>query len=233
MSTPIYPTREGLWSEGSRNEKGFEKIKLGKPFKKAVENLEMARRDRDDFDPSVLFVWGTMQAKAVLNILKSVEKEYGAAGQELARKSINEAGYEAAKGMLEDSVIPEDLNEMELISFIVTGINTILYASLEQPWISSDSRCEFNILWCPHQDIYSAFDCRAQRYFVEGMLKAMEEELGVRVHPVVDKLIPRGGDCCHFTVDRIQKGETHPWNEYSKELQKRALEKLEQDRNLE
>lgn len=231
MPQPQYPTNRGLWSQGARNESAFEKAKLGKPYKKAVENFEKAKESREDFDPSVLFVWGTMQAKAVLNILKAIEKQYGAQGQDLARAAINDAGYEAAKGMLENSQLPQDLDEMELMSFVVTGINTVLYASLEEPWISSDSRCEFNILWCPHQDIYTAFDCRVQRYFVEGMLKAMEEELGIRAHPLVDKLIPRGGECCHFTVDKIEKDAGNPWNDYSEELQKRALEKLNKERS--
>ncbi len=233
MAAPEYPTSKGLWSNGSRDEQSYQNIKIGKPYAKAVENFERASRTREDFDPSVLFVWGTMQAKAVLNTLKAIEERYGAEGQEIVRKAINDAGYEAAEGMLDNSEIPEDLDEMELVSFLVTGINTVLYASLEEPWISSDARCEFNILWCPHQDIYSAFDCRVQRYFVEGMIAAMEDKTGLRVLPIVDKLIPRGGDCCHFTVDKIDKGDSHPWNEYSEELQKRALEKLNAKRDKE
>ena len=228
MPKPKYPTSEGNWSEGRRREKGYEDVHFGTPYPEAVENFRRAVEGRDDFDPAVLFVWGTMQAKAVLNILKAVEEAFGEAGQDIVRKAINGAGYEAAEGLLDNSSFPEDAEPIELASYIVTGINCVLYASLEKPWITSPERCEFDILWCPHQDIYTAFDCRVQRFFVEGMLEAMEDKGMGRYLPVLEKLIPRGADCCHFTVDRLpEDGSKHPWHEYSEQLAKRALQKLE------
>ncbi len=227
MPKPQYPTQEGIWSKGRRKEEGYSGVSLGTPYGEAVKSFRQAVNGRDDFDPAVLFVWGTMQAKAVLNILKSVEETFGEAGQDLVRKAINKAGYEAGEGLLENSTFPEDLDEVELMSYIVTGINTVLYASLEKPWITSESRCAFDILWCPHQDIYTAFDCRVQRYFVEGMIQAMEDKAGVRAYPLLHKLIPRGADCCHFSVDKIEDdGDRHPWHAYSDELGQRAMKKL-------
>lgn len=227
MPKPQYPTREGLWSKGTRKEKGFADVRLGTPYPEAVENFRQALQGRDDFDPAVLFVWGTMQAKAVLNVLKAIEETFGEDGQEIVRKAINKAGYEAAEGLMENSSFPEDPDEAELLSYIVTGINCVLYASLEKPWITSKDRCEFDILWCPHQDIYTAFDCRVQRYFVEGMIDALEDRGYQRFTPMVDKLIPRGGDCCHFVVDRLEEeGDKNPWHAYSEKLARRALEKL-------
>lgn len=226
MAKPDYPTKEGIWSKGKREEKRYEDFRLGMPYKDAVENFRRATTGRDDFDPAVLFVWGTMQAKAVLNILKAVEEALGADGQEIVRKAINRAGYDAAEGLLESCGFPEDADEIELVSFIVTAINTVLYASLEKPWITSEDRCEFDILWCPHQDIYSAFDCRVQRYFVEGMIQAIEDRGMGRFVPMVDKLIPRGAECCHFVVDRSEGSEgKNPWHTYSEELARRALRK--------
>jgi hypothetical protein len=228
MPKPKYPTSEGNWSEGRRSEKSYADVRFGTPYPEAVENFRRAVEGRDDFDPAVLFVWGTMQAKAVLNILKVVEEAFGEAGQDIVRKAINRAGYEAAEGLLDNSSFPEDAEPIELASYIVTGINCVLYASLEKPWITSPERCEFDILWCPHQDIYTAFDCRVQRFFVEGMLEAMEDKGMGRYLPVLEKLIPRGADCCHFTVDRLpEDGSKHPWHEYSEQLAKRALQKLE------
>ena len=229
MAKPIYPTREGIWSKGKRTEKSYGKVKLGMPYKAAVENFRQASQGREDFDPAVLFVWGTMQAKAVLGILKAVEETFGDKGQEVVRKAINRAGFEAAEGLFDNSFFPDGLDDIELVSYIVTGINTVLYASLEKPWITSEKRSEFDILWCPHQDVYTAFDCRVQRYFVEGMLDAMEARGLGRVLPMVDKLIPRGGDCCHFTVDRVEDTDgKNPWHEYSEKLAGRALKKLEE-----
>jgi hypothetical protein len=227
MPKPQYPTPDGIWSQGKREEKTFSTVRLGTPYAEAVDHFRQATEGRKDFDPAVLFVWGTMQAKAVLNILKAVEESFGEAGQEVVRKAVNQAGYEAAEDFLKNSHFPEDLDEMELISYLVTGINTVLYASLERPWISTEKRCEFDILWCPHQDVYTAFDCRVQRYFVEGMIRAMEYHKGVRVHPMVEKLIPRGAECCHFVVDKLNRDDSeNPWSTYSSELERRALQKM-------
>jgi hypothetical protein len=92
MPEPKYPTREGLWSKGARKEKSYAGVKFGTPYEKAVKNLRGAIEGREDFDPAVLFVWGTMQATAVLNILKAAEEMFGEAGQAMVRKAINKAG---------------------------------------------------------------------------------------------------------------------------------------------
>lgn len=225
MPKPVYPTKEGIWSRGKRKEPGYGDVRLGTPYPEGVENFRKAIEGRDDFDPAVLFVWGTMQAKAVLNILNDAEEAFGKAGQEMVRKAVNRAGREAMKGLLDNSQFPEDVDEMERLSYILTGINTVLYASLERPWIVSKDRCEFDILWCPHQDSYTAFDCRVQRYFVEGMIQEMEDRGLGPLTGWVEKLINRGGDCCHFVFERKGKaeGEINPWFSYSDQLGERAL----------
>jgi hypothetical protein len=227
MPKPQYPTTDGLWSRGKRTEAGYRAVRFGTPYPAAVENLRKAVEERPDFDPAVLFVWGTMQATAVLNVLKAVEETFGEAGQELVRKAINRAGYEAMKELLENSSFPDNVPDIELASYVVTGINTVLYASLERPWIESDSRCAFDILWCPHQDRYTAFDCRVQRFFVEGMFHALDDSGLGRITAWVEKLIPRGAECCHFVVEKIGECEgKNPWHAYSEELMKRAIRKL-------
>jgi hypothetical protein len=227
MPRPQYPTTEGLWSRGKREEAGYGTVRLGTPYPAAVENLRKAVEGRTDFDPAVLFVWGTMQATAVLNVLKAVEETFGEAGQELVRKAINQAGYEAMKGFLENSSFPDDVSDIELASYVVTGINTVLYGSLERPWIESENRCAFDILWCPHQDRYSAFDCRVQRFFVEGMFNALNDKGMGRITAWVEKLIPHGAECCHFVVERIgESREKNPWHAYSEELMRRAIRKI-------
>jgi len=230
MGKPLYRTKEGLWSRGRRKERNYADVRLGTPYPEAVEHLRKALEGRDDFDPAVLFVWGTMQATAVLNILKAAEEAFGEAGQEVVRKAINKAGYEAMDGLLKNSSFPDELDEMELLSYLVTGLNTVLYASLERPWIVSRDRCEFHILWCPHQDRYTAFDCRVQRFFVEGIFQAMEDHGMGAFTAWVEKLIPHGADCCHFIVQRREDGGgRNPWHIYSDELNKKALKKLEEE----
>ena len=91
-------------------------------------------------------------------------------------------------------------------------------------------RCEFDILWCPHQDRYTAFDCRVQRYFVEGMIEAIEKLSRSSFTPAVTALIPHGADRCHFVVDRRDGKETkHPWHAYSEELGQRAFQKMDRE----
>ncbi len=133
MPRPVYPTKEGIWSKGTRKEAGYAGVRLGMPYPEAVEQFRKSIEGRDDFDPAVLFAWGTMQATAVLNILKAAEETFGKAGQELVRKAVNRAGYEAMESLLKTSSFPEDIDEMEMASYVVTGINTVLYASLEKP----------------------------------------------------------------------------------------------------
>ncbi len=45
----------------------------------------------------------------------------------------------------------------------------------------------------------------------------------------VEKLIPRGSECCHFVVERWDgQGAKNPWHTYSDELGKKAFKKLEE-----
>lgn len=229
MAKPVYPTKEGLWSKGTRSEKDYKDVRLGMPYKEAVDQFRRSIEGRDDFDPAVLFAWGTLQATAVLNVLKAAEEAFGEAGQEMVRKALNQAGYESMEGFLQDSVFPEEVEDIERLSYILTGLNTVLYASLEKPWITSNNRCEFDILWCPHQDRYTAFDCRVQRYFVEGMIKAVADSGRGGFTAEVEKLIPRGADCCHFVIDRLGDGAAqNPWNAYSDELGRKAFKKMKE-----
>jgi hypothetical protein len=231
MSEPQYPTKEGLWSRGKRKEQAYEQVKLGLPYEKAVRQFRKAIDGRDDFDPAVVLVWGTMQATAVLNILKAAEEAFGEEGQKMVRRAINQAGHEAMNQFLDNSNLPDDVDEVERVSYAVTGVNTVLYASLEKPWIVSEDRCEFDILWCPHQDRYTAFDCRVQRYFVEGMFQAMEQRGYGGFTAWVEKLIPHRAECCHFVVERRKDAKPrNPWHSYSDELGKRAFKKLRESK---
>ena len=227
MAKPQYPTQEGLWAAGKREENAYQEVTPGVPYSQVVQHFREATEGRDDFDPAVLLVWGTMQATAVLNILKDAEETFGEAGQQMVREAINRAGYEAMQSFIDDSSFPEGIDEVEKVSYLVTGINTVLYASLEKPRIVSKDRCEFDILWCPHQDRYTAFDCRVQRYFVEGIFQAMDERGYGGFTAWVEKLIPHGAEHCRFVVERRQDQEAkNPWHIYSETLGKRAFSKL-------
>ena len=103
-------------------------------------------------------------------------------------------------------------------------INRIAYASLEDPKIDGDGKVTFDILWCPHQDHYKAFDCRIQRYFVRGMIEAAQEHaLGQGWQVKFDSTIPAGATTCHFTLWKASDAEAAEWNNYSQLLEAKAL----------
>jgi len=74
---------------------------------------------------------------------------------------------------------------------------------------------------------YRPFDCRVQRYFVEGIMQAARELWGERgkFDIFFRYSIPQGHDTCLFEM-KTGRGETDAWRQYSEELQRRALERI-------
>jgi hypothetical protein len=118
------------------------------------------------------------------------------------------------------------MSDAEFVSFYATVINRIPYASLEAPRIDSADKATFDILWCPHQDHYGAFDCRVQRYFVQGMLDAAREIgrfEGGGFEVRFDSTIPSGSSTCHFTMWRGDAEEEGAWKQMTDLIEKKAL----------
>ena len=136
-------------------------------------------------------------------------------------------GLDIGRQILAGTHKPETMSEAEFLSFYATVINRIAYASLEAPQIDSPEQVSFDILWCPHQDHYQAFDCRVQRYFVQGMIDAMRE-FGEEHHFDVrfDTTIPAGAPTCHFTVcvAPAESEEQTEWQRYTASIDEKALE---------
>src|SRR5262249_31928160 len=144
---------------------------------------------------------------------------------------LRRVGYDIGKQILEGVEIPKDISAAEFMSFYATVINRIAYASLEAPRIDDEQRASFDILWCPHQDHYEAFDCRVQRYFVQGMIDAAQElrsdcEFDVRV----DSTIPAGARTCHFTMWTAGTAEQAEWRKYTALLDAKALIRAKQNK---
>lgn len=208
-----------------------QRLPLRFPFQKAVENLRSACLSRSDYDPATLFVWGQMMALGVLRMLEVVEERFGAEGQEVCRSAINQLGKEIFLEMASGVEIPEDLSNIEVASLIASWLNEVLYASIEEVFIKGDDEAGFHIRYCPHQDIYRPFDCRVQRYFVEGTMQAARELWGDRGNFDVffRYSIPQGHDTCLFEMKRRESEADH-WRKYSEELQRRALEHVKRKR---
>ncbi len=219
----------GHWQH--RPEPAWKEFHFNQPYEKGLNRLKEEVLEKTDFDPAVLWQWGTMQAMAVIRILKDIEARWGAEGQQVVAESLKQTGLDIGRQVLKDAVRPESMSEAEFISFFATVINRIVYASLEAPKIDSPEQVSFDILWCPHQDHYRPFDCRVQRYLVQGMLDALEETGLVQGFQLrFDCTIPAGAKTCHFTIWRGSEEEKKAWAEYTRQLEVQALRRASGDK---
>jgi len=213
----------------NRPEPNWQRFHFNQPYAKGLQRLREDVLAKTDFDPATLWQWGTMQAMALIDILKSCEETFGAAGQKLVYDSLYRTGLDIGRQILDGVELPQDMTPAEFVSFYATVINRIAYASLEVPRIDSAEQVSFDIVWCPHQDHYGAFDCRVQRYFVQGMIDATKEfagksgkiKMGFDVR--FDTTIPAGAPTCHFTLWRATGEEKAEWAGYTARLEERAL----------
>jgi len=212
-----------------RSEKSWKNFTFQQPYQKGLTRLREEVLAKTNFDPATLWQWGTMQAMAIIEILKSVEGKFGAEGQQIIFESLKQVGYDVGRQITEGTDIPDDMTNSEWISFFATVINRIAYASLESPELENESKVNFHIDWCPHQDHYKAFDCRVQRYFVQGMLDAAsdfcKEQGRDDIWDVAFKTtIPSGNETCFFEIQRGNPDEARKWSEYTRLIEQKALE---------
>lgn len=208
-----------------RKEKSWQNFRFNQPFKEGLKKLREVFKN-PDYDPATLWQWGTMQALALVEVLKACERKFGREGQRTVGEAIRRVGYEIGNQILAGIENTDGISEAEFISFFATVINRIVYASLEEPSIDSEKQISFHITWCPHQDYYSAFDCRIQRYLVQGMMDAMKEKTGRDDWQVkFTSTIPSGGETCHFVIWQTDNPEEkQAWEKFTEQLEKRALE---------
>jgi hypothetical protein len=211
----------------NRAEPKWKAFRFNQPYAKGLARLKSEVLEKTDFDPAVLWQWGTMQAMALIEVLKDAEETFGEAGQKMVYGALRKIGLDVGRQILAGTTVPADMSEAEFVSFYATVINRIAYASLEAPRIDSNQKVSFDILWCPHQDHYGAFDCRVQRYFVQGMLDAAAEigRFTASAFEVrFDSTIPAGAETCHFTIWQGSEVERGAWQEKTALLEKKALE---------
>jgi len=207
-----------------RPEPAWQKFEYKQPYARGLRRLREDVLAKTDFDPAVLWQWGTMQAMALIELLKSAEARFGEAGQAMVYEALHKVGYDVGRQILDGFEWPEGLTEAEFVSFFATVINRIAYASLEEPRIDGEEQVSFDILWCPHQDHYGAFDCRVQRYFVQGMIDAARELSGrFGFEARFDSTIPAGAPTCHFTLWKPSPDEQSAWAETTRLIDAKAL----------
>jgi hypothetical protein len=209
----------------NRPEESWKRFRFNQPYAKGLRRLRDEVLAKTDFDPATLWQWGTMQAMALIEVLKSAEATFGEAGQKLVYDALRKIGHDVGQQILEGVEIPEGLSAAEFASFYATVVNRIAYASLEEPRIDGADKVTFDIVWCPHQDHYGAFDCRVQRYFVAGMIDAAREKAGEFGFEVrFDTTIPSGAPTCHFTMWTPDAEEKDVWAKMTTQLDKKAIE---------
>jgi len=223
----------GIMKNSPREEENWNKIEFKEPYKKATDRFREEVLSRPDFDPVTLFQFGIFMAKGLLQMLEDVEENFGPEGQSVCNEALIKVGKDMGKQMFEGLEIPPGIPIIELVSFLATIINTVSWTSIEEPRIIDNEKCEFDIIWCPLEDEYTAFDCRIQRYLVQGILDQIRE-----MYPYADfnvefvSTIPAGSKTCKFLIAKRKKGEPDKWEFYSKILEKRALKrwKAKQDK---
>lgn len=204
-----------------------ERLPLKWPFAEAVEGFRRKALANSDYDPASTFVWGQMMAVGLIEALKAVEEKFGKEGHEVFRDALTRVGDRIADEMLDGVEAPDDATPAEITSLIASWINEVCYASIEKPNVDGET-ADFDIHYCPHEDIYGAFDCRVQRYYVEGMIAAARRSFGSSMFDVrFTSTIPSGSPVCHFDMFPKADAATDEWNEYSERLKGRALKLID------
>lgn len=200
-------------------------MKEDNPLSQPEKGFTRRALNKGGYDPRSVLRWGQMMAISLLEVVKAVERRFGEEGQEVCTEALVNVGRQVGKDILETATIPEGLSEIEKISFLASWVNRNAYASPDVPKIVSDRECTFDILWCPHQDIYTARDCRIQRHIVEGILDSFNAK---DYNIEVTKLIPMGDDTCHFRIWKKEKDEEDVWRTRSRVLAKRETQEKKQ-----
>ena len=214
-----------------REEDQWQNFQFNQPYQKGLDRLNDVVFKNTNFDPSTLWQWGTMQAMALIEMLNQAEKLFGAEGQKMALSAMHKIGYDIGQQITANTEVPEDMSSAQWTSFFGTVINRIAYASLESPKIESDSSVGFHIDWCPHQDHYGPFDCRVQRYFVQGMIDAARDFMKSQGRDDIEwdvgflSTTPSGSAPCQFQLQSGDPEKARQWATMTNMLEQKSLER--------
>jgi len=224
--------KNGILKGADRKETNWKKAKLGEPFKYALDRFRQDVLERKDFDPTSLLQFGLFMSMAVINILKESERKLGVEGQKVVRDALIKTGYDVGKQIVKNIELPVEISDIELMSFLATIINTQAWTSIEDPRINSNNSCSFDIIWCPLQDVYEAFDCWVQCYLVQGIINAFRDSGILKSEYQVEfkTTIPAGAETCLFEIKEKRQEEPDKWESYSKYLETKALKRIKTDK---
>jgi hypothetical protein len=101
-----------------RKEKSWKDFSINQPYAKGLQRLNEEVLAKTDLDPATLWQWGTMQAMAVIEILKGCEKHFGAEGQKVVCHALQKVGLDVGRQILKGLRKPESMTEEEFLSFV-------------------------------------------------------------------------------------------------------------------
>src|SRR5579863_7890633 len=96
-----------------RAEPKWKTFRYNQPYAKGLKRLKEDVLAKTDFDPATLWQWGTMQAMALIEVLKGCEAAFGEAGQKVVYDALRKVGKDVGRQILEGVEIPPDLTESE------------------------------------------------------------------------------------------------------------------------
>ena len=116
-----------------RPEPRWKEFKFSQPYAKGLKRLREEVLAKTDFDPATLWQWGTMQAMAVIEVLKACERASAPRGREVVCRGAAASGASISGGRCwPGKTKPADIQRGGVRqSSTPTVINRIAYASLE------------------------------------------------------------------------------------------------------
>src|SRR5579871_5612875 len=84
----------------NRPEARWKDFKFNQPYAKGLKKLREVLATTD-FDPATLWQWGTMQAMALIEVLKACEENFGEKGQAVVEAALGRIGRDVGRQILE------------------------------------------------------------------------------------------------------------------------------------
>src|SRR5262245_12638788 len=79
----------------------WKKCEFKQPYSKGLTRLKEEVLGKTDFDPATLWQWGTMQAMALIEVLKSCEAAFGEQGQAIVHAALRKIGHDVGRQILD------------------------------------------------------------------------------------------------------------------------------------
>jgi len=103
-----------------RPEAKWKEFRFNQPYAKGLARLKDEVLAKTDFDPATLWQWGTMQAMALIEILKDAEATFGEEGQKLVYRSLHKIGLDVGRQLLAGVEIPETMTDAAVVAATAT-----------------------------------------------------------------------------------------------------------------